>query len=395
MPPRRLLLITPAELTRDTRARRAAVAAQERGFEVIGLCGQVSGLSPVPLEGVAVTRAGRRRGAHGLWGGATGGRAPRSVLRELRGLYRIARLVARSLQLWRAARDVHALDVVHANDLDTLLAGVLIARRNRARLVYDAHELYSAFEADPPPFATKLAVAFERALARHADAILTVSEPIARELRTLLRLPADPLVVLNAPPRVDAPIRTFEQGPLRVVYQGGLGPGRSLEDVLDAAKAEAAVELTLRIPLADPRRLREAVARRGLERRVRVLEPVAPDDVLDALREFEIGLIFDRPHSRNGELSLPNKFFEYLMAGLAVVTPRLEALAPIVEGRGVGVTYDAQLSGALGAAVAELARDRGRVAKLRERARAAALDEFNAERQAPVLAQAWGINDGG
>ncbi len=36
-------------------------------------------------------------------------------------------------------------------------------------------------------------------------------------------------------------------------------------------------------------------------------------------------------------LVLPNKLFEYMMAGLAVAAPRLPALTPIVEAAGVPV----------------------------------------------------------
>ena len=60
------------------------------------------------------------------------------------------------------------------------------ARRARARLVYDAHELYASFEADPPRLYRAAMLALERALARRADAVVTVSDPIADELvRTL------------------------------------------------------------------------------------------------------------------------------------------------------------------------------------------------------------------
>src|SRR5205823_6346633 len=36
----------------------------------------------------------------------------------------------------------HKPDVVHCNDLDTLLVGVLAKQRYACRLVYDAHEFY-------------------------------------------------------------------------------------------------------------------------------------------------------------------------------------------------------------------------------------------------------------
>jgi glycogen synthase len=386
----RLLLLTPAELTRDVRARRAAQAAVERGFEVIGLCGQISGESAVPLEGVTVRRVGSAGRINPLWFGAAPGRSEPRFVRELRALFRLGRLLTRAARLWRAGRRLGRFDVVHANDLDTLPVGLALARRSRARLVYDAHELYSEFEAPAPRLARRLVLLLEGALARRSDAVVTVSDGVADELRRRLRLSVRPLVVLNAPRRagVAAP-QTPANGPLRAIYQGGLGPGRGLDDLLTAADASG-VSLALRIRMADPNALRSLLAERGLAERVRVLEPVPPADVLDALREFDVGLIFDRPQSRNSDLSVPNKLFEYLMAGLAVVAPRLETIGPLVDDEGVGLTYDPQQADGLATTLERLAGDRAALAEMRRRARELAVSRLNAEAASDVLAEAWG-----
>jgi glycogen(starch) synthase len=385
----RLLVLTPAELSRDIRARRQVAVARSAGFEVVGACGRISGEDPVPLDGVPVARAGRAGRIHSDW---ASGRGPRSVgvaERELRGVGRLARLLWRTAQLVRAGGRHGRVDVVHANDLDTLPAAFLLARRSGARLVYDAHELYSEFQAPSPPLARRLTLALERMLARRAESVVTVSDGIARELVPRLRLRSEPLVVMNAPTRVDEPLRRFEGGPLRVVYQGRLGPGRPLDDLL-AGLPESGVELTLRIPLADPEELRAAVESRGLGDRVRVLEPVPPADVLEALRDFEVGVIFDRPLSRNSELTLPNKLFEYLMAGLAVVVPRLETIGPFIEREDVGVAFEPGRLEDMARALAELAADRPRLLQIRERALELARSRLNAETQAKTLRQAWG-----
>jgi glycogen(starch) synthase len=390
--PQRLLLITPAELTRDVRARRAALAAAERDYEVLGLCGRVSGETPVPLEGVSVVRVGRAARVNPLWFGAAPEPGTASgVLRELRALYRLARLLVRAARLWRAGRRLGRVDVVHANDLDTLPAGVALARATGARLVYDAHELYSEFEEPAPRLARRLTLLLERGLARRADAVVTVSDGVARELEARLGLGTPPRVVTNAPPRYRAEPRRFEKGPLRVIYQGGLGPGRRLDDLLGAGRAPG-VELSLRIRLADPKALRAAVERQGLSEQVRVLEPVPPAQVLDGLRDFEVGVVFDRPRTRNSELSAPNKFFEYLMAGLAVVTPHLETLGPLVTETGIGLTYDPLEPDGLASTLERLAADRAAVSTMRARARELALTRLNADLAAEELAAAWAPN---
>jgi glycosyltransferase involved in cell wall biosynthesis len=382
-----LLLLTPAEISRDMRARRAAAAALARGYEVVAACGRISGEPPVPLDGVRVARTGRPGRAHRAWG-LTSAPSQHRALRELRGVLRLVRLLARTAGLVRAASRLGPATVVHANDLDTLPAGYVLARRWRARLVYDAHELYSEFEAPTPRLTRRLTLALEGALARRADAVVTVSDGIADELVGRLGLRARPAVVVNAPPRAERELHRFDGGPVRAVYQGRLGPGRPLDDLLAAASVEG-VELSLRIPLVDPTTLREAVSARGLDGRVHVLEPVPPERVLDALAEFEVGLLFDRPQSRNSELSFPNKLFEYLMAGLAVVAPRLESLGPLLEDEKVGLTFEPGRPDDLAAALERLARDRELLLELRERARELALTRLNAEAIADTLAAAW------
>jgi glycosyltransferase involved in cell wall biosynthesis len=383
----RLLLLTPAEISRDMRARRAADAALARGYEVVAVCGQISGEPAVPLDGVRVGRTGRPGRAHRAWG-LTSSPAPPRALRELRGVLRLARLLARTIGLVRTARPLGPASVVHANDLDTLPAGYLLARRWGARLVYDAHELYSEFEAPTPRLTRTLTLWLEGALARRADAVVTVSDGIADELVARLRLRSRPSVVVNAPPRAETELQRFGGGPLRAVYQGRLGPGRPLDDLLAATAADG-VELSLRIPLVEPSALRETVAARGLNGRVNVLEPVPPEGVLDALSGFEVGILFDRPQSRNSELSFPNKLFEYLMAGLAVVAPRLESLGPLLENERVGVTFEPGRPDGLAGALERLAGDRDLLLELRSRARELALTRLNAEAAAETLAAAW------
>ncbi len=384
----RLLVMTPAELSRDIRALRQIAAARSAGYDVVGVCGRISGEEPLALDGIPVTRAGRGGRAHASWGG-TETRHVGLVEREVRGLGRLARLFWRTIQLVRAGARHGPVDVVHANDLGTLPAGFLLARQWAARLVYDAHELYSEFEAPSPPLTRRLTLGLERTLARRAGSIVTVSDGMARELAPRLRLRTAPLVVMNTPARADEPLRRFEDGPLRAVYQGRLGPGRPLEDLL-AAVPDAGVELTLRIPLAEVAALEAAVWARGLTDRVHEREPVAPTDVLAALREFEVGVIFDRPLSRNSELTLPNKLFEYLMAGLAVVVPRLDSIGPLVEHERVGIVFEPGRPDELARALAELAGDRPRLLELRERALELARSRLNAEVEAQTLRQAWG-----
>jgi glycosyltransferase involved in cell wall biosynthesis len=381
----RLLLVTPAELTRDPRARRAAAAARSLGFGVVGLSGRISGEEPSPLDDVVVVRTGRQGRTNPQWKTGESARRTPVPLRELRGLYRLGRLAKRTRALRRAGRTLGRTDVVHANDLETLPAAYLLARELHSRLVYDAHELYADFDPNPPRLANAVLTRIERRLARRADAVVTVSEPIAAELRE--RLGVEPIVVRNAPELDPREPPEPEPGTLRAVYQGAFGTGRPLEDLLAAIRLAPNVRLTLRV-----NRSTREVLERELPRdlAVDVRDPVPPDEVVTALHGHHVGLLFDRPLTRNAELSAPNKLFEYLMAGLAVVAPDLPGLRWLAE-EDVGVLFEPGSPQAFAEALEALHADRERLGRLRANARRAALERYNAEAQREALAQAWGV----
>ena len=77
----------------------------------------------------------------------------------------------------------------------------------------------------------------------------------------------------------------------------------------------------------------------------------------------------NRPITRNDELVLPNKLFEYMMAGLAVVAPDLPVVGAFVEREGVGLTYPPGDTAAMGRAIRRLAEDPELLRGCRERGR--------------------------
>lgn len=345
MPLLLVLTTVPAEL--DPRAQRQLAAARVRGLEI----------ATADL-GLGVGRGNVR---------------PEDLLRrELRGILRIVRLALRTRRLTNQIRRHPRADVVHANDFETLPAAVLGGRRSR--IVYDAHELYAAFEPRPPRLYRAALLLLERWLARRADAVVTVSDALADELARRHALRRRPLVVLNCPPLTEVAVEPRTTPP-RAIYQAATGPGRNLEDLAEAAGS--GVQLAARIlgPAATPP---------GVHR----LDPVGPEELVHALAPFDIGLVIDRPETENARLALPNKLFEYLMAGLAVLVPRSPAMQGFVEEHEVGLAYE---QGRIADALRELASDRPRLDEMRRRARALAVERYNAEAQRPALYAAWGL----
>jgi glycogen synthase len=390
----RVLILSHVELTRDPRARRQAEAAARAGLDVIGICPADAG-EPLPFSAARVVRTRGEHIAPRLRRVGIGGIQPTrdgSVVRELRGLFRLWRLVRTNALIARAARLEGAVDVVLANEIETLPAGWLVARRSHAHLIYDAHEIYTSSEPDHPVVHRALTSWLEGVLARRADDVLTVSDAIAEELERSLRLRRKPVAVLNAPNRTAAGPATRPPGPLRVVYQGAMAASRPVEDLMAAAEVADGASVTIRVTNADLDALRAEVQRRGLGDRVHIADPVSPMELVEALSGEDVGVILNRPVSLNDELVFPNKLFEYMMAGLAVVAPRLRGVEAFIRDEKIGALYEPGSPASLGRVLAELAEDPERVRAMGRRSRELALERYNAdvegERLAAVLTRA-------
>ncbi len=113
-----------------------------------------------------------------------------------------------------------------------------------------------------------------------------------------------------------------------------VGPGRGLEDAVNAiGEADLVGELHLRgNPVTTYLERLQRLARQSAPRLRIVLHEPAPSDLMVNLaREYDVGLSLEQPRVFNRELSLGNKVFTYMLAGLAVVlsnTRGHRALAP-------------------------------------------------------------------
>jgi glycogen(starch) synthase len=386
----RLLILSAVEITRDPRARRSVRAADRRGWEVLGVAGSLTGMEPIPLDGISIVRLRSGGLSTRLRKVGLGGARPASpVMRELRGVFRLLRLARLTIDLVRAGRKLPRPDVVHANEIDALPASWYLASRARARLVYDAHELYARAEVDAPKVYWRIVGPLEGVLARRSDAVITVSEAIADELQRSLKLARTPITVINATNVVAAPDIERNDGAMQVVYQGTMAAGRPLEDLLDAAAETANVKYTIRVAHAVLAELRREVERRGLAATVAVVDPVAPDKLVEALLEFDVGLILGRPVTRNDELGFPNKLYEYMMAGLAIVAAAHPGVTPFIEELDIGATYEPGNPTSLAKTLEALDANRDGLLAQRRRARTLAVERFNAEAQEELLARAW------
>lgn len=353
----RILMLLRNPFTRDARVMREARSAVAAGHEVTVLCLQVGTLPrDEHLGQVRVVRGVRT----GRWAGPTitggagttpkvgrdPGRVSLSSLRARRAMF-AAGILARDAWLdrafIRAASRLPVPQLVHAHDLNTLAAGAVIAKRSKARLVYDAHELYPDITGLTP--LERAAWSFvERRSIRRADAVIVPTPARGEVLQERYGIDA-PTVVMNCPeppetvtpdPRISDLRRPGER---LVLYAGGFTPNRGLEGIVRAVGAQPGVRLVMLGwgPLEPA--LRAAASTHGDA--VVFAGAVEPDCVVAAAAAADIGLVPYEAIGLNNQLAAPNKLFEYLHAGLAVCASDLPDLKSIIEGEGIGAVFDA------------------------------------------------------
>ncbi len=275
-----------------------------------------------------------------------------------------AELLARSadLRALRAAALAHPNAVlIVANDWITLPVAAEAARMSNAIYVYDSHEFATeeyAERLDWRLFQQPLVRTIE---ARHipgAAAVTSVSPGISQALRDTYALRA-PVITLRNMPRYEESAFRPSGARIRVLYHGVVGPGRGLEEAIASLPGwPDDFDLTIRGPgtAAYIDGLAALARDAGCADRV-VLEPPVPANLLvREARGFDIGLMALPGHSEHNAFALPNKVFEYLMAGLALCVSDLPEMARVVRETGSGVLCGAGDRDAIAASLQGLSK---------------------------------------
>jgi len=239
-----------------------------------------------------------------------------------------------------------AADVHHAHDMEALPAARAAAARDRARYVYDSHEIYMAWGPvlRQPRLLRWVMARWERRLAAGAAGVITIGDALERELRGRLGV-ARIVAVHNCPPRWDPPAvaedhirRALALSPETqiVLCHGGFMANRGLEEtaeaMLEAGLGEAhLVFLGYRAAFIEP-----ILADRRLAGRVHYLPAVAPADVTAWVAGADVDVMAILPADLNSRLSTPNKLFESLAAGTPVVSSDLPVRRAILLGDPLG-----------------------------------------------------------
>jgi hypothetical protein len=316
------------------------------------------------------------------WPGAA--RAAAALLLKL-GRFEQAYWSSRSVRAALAALEGERFDLVVANDI--LALPLALRLRGGAKLLFDAHE-YAPLEFEESwKWRFFLRRYNEYLCGRYvpqADAATTVCEGIAQEYRRVYGVSMT--IVHNAPPYQDLRPQDGTSGPIRLVHHGGAIPSRQLETMIEAMRhLDERFSLDFVLVPSVPGYLDRLRAMASGNPRIRFLQPVPMHELPRFLNRYDAGIYLLPPNNFNNRFSLPNKFFEFVQARLAIVVGPSPEMAALVKRHDMGVVAEDFTPTSFARAVSGL--DHPRIARYKAQAHLAAR-ELCFERAAEVLTAA-------
>jgi glycogen(starch) synthase len=247
-------------------------------------------------------------------------------------------------------------DLVIANDWRALPIAHAAKQACSARIIYDSHEFASEEFADSWRWrllARRHVIRIEERYIREADAVVTVSDGIADALAARYAL-ARPTVISNTPAWQETAFRPTGD-PVTVLYHGAIVPRRGLEMLIESvALWPASFRLVIRGPAQGgfDQQLRTLAS--GFGERVTFAPAVSPDQVVSTAAQADIGIFLLSNSTTHARFAMPNKIFEYIQAGLMVISSDLPEIRKVVETAGCGVLLEEDTPPAIAACLANL-----------------------------------------
>jgi glycosyltransferase involved in cell wall biosynthesis len=254
-------------------------------------------------------------------------------------------------------------EVIHAHDLETLELACTIKNELKIPIVYDSHEIASERNHHSPAQKNRAGIK-EAKLIPNADVVIMVSDGCAEFTSAKYGI-ALPTVIMNTPDfdPTKTQVRDLRKelniptGNLVLVHQGSLQKNRGVEQSIDAVRDIANITYVI-IGYGQHRPfLEEYVVSSGLSEKVKFFGPVPANQLIEWTASADIGICTIVGKTKSYLYAMPNKLFEYTMAGLPVIASNYPDMGKFVTENKMGITCDPESAESINAAIQTLVND--------------------------------------
>ncbi len=262
-----------------------------------------------------------------------------------------------------------------SNDLDTLLACHLTAFLKKKPLIYDSHEYFCGGpEIVSRPAVFRFWKKLEQLLFPRQKTIITVNQSIAslyeKEYGKKIA------VIRNIPPYrkpgacLPADELSLPPGKDIILLQGsGINVDRGAEELLLAMMPQFGLKNVLLVIIGSGDvlpKLKEMAGQQGLSGCVQFFDRMVHDLLYEYTRYATIGVSLDKDTNLNYRYSLPNKLFDYIMAGTPQLASNLPEVAAIIKKYNTGFLIESHEPAHIAKSIQAMLDDRVRFKQWQE-----------------------------
>lgn len=229
--------------------------------------------------------------------------------------------------------------ILWSNDLDTLLPNFIISRLKKSKLIYDSHEYFT--ESVYKRSSKKMWEIVERKLFPALKNVITVNDSIKKIYENKYKVPVT--VIRNVPHLFvknktdNSPI--LPAGKKNLIIQGmGINENRGAEEaVLMMKYLDDGFHLYFIGNGTILSKLKKMTDDLKMRSKITFIDPLPYDKMMQITMQGFLGLIFEKINvSHEHLLSLPNKFFDYIHAGIPVLASEAVEIKSIVSKYNIG-----------------------------------------------------------
>jgi len=235
------------------------------------------------------------------------------------------------------------VDVYHSNDLDTLLANYLASIIRRKPIVYDSHEYFTGVpEIQNKTFVKKVWTTIENHIFPKLKHIFTVNQSIAtlyeeqygKELKIVRNIPRKKTWTID---KSKQQLGLPENKRIIITQGAGINTDRGMEEALEAMLFLKDVCFVI-IGNGDViPKLKKRTLELNLEKSVIFKDKMPYEEMMLFTQHAEIGLSLDKNTNINYKLSLPNKIFDYIHAGVPILASKIKEVEAVITKHRIGL----------------------------------------------------------
>ena len=225
-------------------------------------------------------------------------------------------------------------DAISAVDLDTLLACRTSSKLRGLKLYFDAHEIFTEVpELTDRNLIKKIWAWIGHLCINPQVSCYTVNDSLAKILSKKYNVPF--VSVYNYPIQSTKLTEQEINGPVRLLYQGMVNRGRGVLEAIEAIKDQSSISLDI---IGDGDIIEDVrVQAHRSTAKINLLDFVSPNKLTQLTSHYHIGLNLLDSSSDNYYYSSANKFYDYIMAGLPMITMDFPEYNNIIHTYEVGV----------------------------------------------------------